>query len=680
MLNRYRSLWAFLVIAVLGVTLARLQVRREALGTAEMLASIANEAAGGIDATAHARVQGREDAASPEFDAIVHHLRSVMDEHDISTPIYTLRPNDDRTASFVAMTNETPFVGDRYAPPSALWDAQRGEPAWTGIYTTATGTYVSGFAPIQRADGSVEAVVCVDAHADALASWRTTLQLLAVLLALVGAGVAWVAPALVSGGPIGGFRNLLGSSISVRIGLSGSAAVLAAVLVVGWLDHQQSYLELVENLHDRLGTTVRVAAPQIDVLKHQRVAESADPTSSDFLELRNVLRAVKENAQLDEEVYTFRRDGDRVRFVVMTNEVPYIGDPYELRPGLRRSFEQGTPGFDGPYHDAHGSWLSAWAPLKDASGQTVGVVQADSEITALISDHRNRSLRRLLFALGGCAFAFVTAVWTARTVARPIQRIASAARRIQSGDLGVEVEESGRDEVGQLAVAINEMTRGLRQREEIRDAFGKYVSAEFVQRLVDDGAVKVEGQLAELTVMESDIRGYTPLTEALGANEIVQLLNEYFAIVVEIVIAENGHVDKFMGDAMLCWFGSPIRPCADHQARATRAATRILERLAAWNAERVARGEPPVHTGIGIATGPVVVGCIGSPEKLEYTAIGEGVNVSARLCSKAEAGQVLVSEAVWAASGDDRFVRIGPIAVKGVSEPVIVHAFQVPGA
>ena len=143
---------------------------------------------------------------------------------------------------------------------------------------------------------------------------------------------------------------------------------------------------------------------------------------------------------------------------------------------------------------------------------------------------------------------------------------------------------------------------------------------------------------------------------------------------VEAVVRREGVVDKFMGDAMLCWFGAPMDQ-PDHAQRAVDACADIMRALDAWNAERATRGLAPVHTGIGVATGDVVVGNIGSAQRLEYTAIGDAVNLASRLCSKADAGQVLVSGAVRAAV-EAPLEPVGAMQVKGVAEPVEVHRLR----
>jgi adenylate cyclase len=321
--------------------------------------------------------------------------------------------------------------------------------------------------------------------------------------------------------------------------------------------------------------------------------------------------------------------------------------------------------------------MSAWAPIRDASGGVVAVVQADREMGVLLAALSNALLRRMLFALFGIAVAFGTAGIVGRSIALPVRRVAGAATRVGEGAYEVDVPEDRHDEVGELARSVALMARGLRERERLRDMFGKYMAGQVAQELLAGGELSLTGEAREITVVLTDIRGYTALTEELGAVEVVQLLNEYFTILVDAVIAHEGVVDKFMGDAMLCWFGAPV-PQEDHCERAVAAAREMMAEAAVWNRARVERGLKPVATGVGIASGQVVVGNIGSKRRLEYTAIGDAVNLASRLCSKAEAGEILVSEAVRVGAADVPFMKVGPMEVKGVSEPVLVSRLLFP--
>jgi len=633
----------------------------------QALRSIAIETAAGIDPAVHRGITSADDS---DFRAIRAHLREARERHHVETDLYTLRRVEGGT-EFVVMTNPTPFYGHLYEPTQEVLDAfASGDVATTDVYETSRGKWISAHAPI-----GADTVLCVDRRAEDLLAHRRGRLLWALILGCFGSVVAIVAPRLASarGGPVAGLRRLLTGSLATRIGMVGSLAVVLAVGIVGTLDHRAAKNEAVRSTSAQLLTVVKVGVTRLPVDEHLAIVEAGTHESAHFEQVRDELRAIREAAGLDTDMYTLRRDKEITRFVAMTNETPYVGDPYELRPGVQHTFETGEAGAEGPYTDAHGTWISAWAPMTDADGRVVAILQADQRVGDLLRDLYNRTLRRVLFALVGCLVAFLGAAWAARSVARPVAQIAEAARQIELGNLDVRVPEDRIDEVGAMANAINQMALGLQERRRIRDAFGKYIAAEVVTQLIDTGSLSMAGELREITIVESDIRGYTPLAESLGAEEIVCLLNEYFSILVEEVVREGGHIDKFMGDAMLCWFGAPF-PAADHRARAVRAATRIMERLAAWNADRVAAGLPEVHTGMGVASGDVVVGNIGSPDhKIEYTAIGDAVNLSARLCSAAKSGEILVSEQVYEGASDARLQPVGPMKVKGVREPVQVY-------
>lgn len=685
MVNRgvLRALTLFAVLVALGLGQAELRIRGQIDAAAQSLESVAAEMAALLDGDAHERIRGPEDATSADFLRLRRDLRVAAERRSVQSAVYTLRPVSDTEVEFVVMTNPTPFVGDRYVlRPEMRRVFERGERSRTRIYGDDHGRWISAYAPVRTSSGEVVALVEVDQRARSLRAGATRLRLLAIVAAAALTGLLLLLETVLrSKGGVGqAVRRLVAGRLAVRIGASGGLAVVLAVGIVGILDHRAARDELIEHHRSRLETTVRIGSALVDADQHEEVARTGDAKSLAFYGLREVLRSIKERAELVSPVYTLRRDGDASRFVVMTNETPFVGDLQELRPGVRRTFETGEPGAEGPYTNATDTWLSAWAPIEDDDGRVVAVLQADHPVGALLSELDNRGLNRLLFALAGVGLAFLFAGILARSIASPIGEIADAAERIGQGDLDVHVREGRSDEVGMLGRAVNGMARGLKERERLRDMFGKYMASQVVQELLDKGDLALEGETREITVLLSDIRGYTALTEWLGAAEVVALLNEYFAILVETVIAEEGVVDKFMGDAMLCWFGAPVTT-DDHGARAVRAALRMEERLAEWNAQRRARGDVAVATGIGIALGTVVVGNIGSPQRLEYTAIGDAVNLASRLCSRAAAGEVLVCASTRAAAESEgipaeQFAELGPIDVKGVSEPVVVHRLK----
>src|SRR5205085_8950014 len=163
------------------------------------------------------------------------------------------------------------------------------------------------------------------------------------------------------------------------------------------------------------------------------------------------------------------------------------------------------------------------------------------------------------------------------------------------------------------------------------------------------------GALTELTILFSDIRGFTSISEKMPAQEVVRMLNDYFELMVDILFEHNGILDKFIGDAIMGLWGAPVRR-PDDATNAVRAAVKMQKRVAEWNEDRVAQGKVPLRIGIGLHTGQVVAGNMGSSKALSYTAIGDGVNLASRLCGVAREAMVVVSEECDQQAGTERLV------------------------
>ncbi len=225
----------------------------------------------------------------------------------------------------------------------------------------------------------------------------------------------------------------------------------------------------------------------------------------------------------------------------------------------------------------------------------------------------------------------------------------------------------------QAAIAIQNSlyAKRLEQEAVTRERFRRLLSPAIAD-LVLSGKVEVRksGELRETTIMFADIRGFTSMSESRSAKEVVDMLNEYFERMVRIVFEFEGTLDKFIGDEIMAIFGAPVAH-EDDAHRAVRAALAMQRELRRFNEERTLRGDPPVHVGIGINTGEVVAGYIGSSRALEYTVIGDAVNTGSRLCSLAKAGQILISEqTLRQVEGDFEVEAMPPTPVKGKSLPL----------
>jgi adenylate cyclase len=219
------------------------------------------------------------------------------------------------------------------------------------------------------------------------------------------------------------------------------------------------------------------------------------------------------------------------------------------------------------------------------------------------------------------------------------------------------------------------MIEDISSEKRMKSTMSRYMDPGLADRLLAAGGEILGGQSVEATVLFSDIRSFTTLSEELGAQGTVALLNEYFSIMVNCITQEGGMLDKFIGDAIMAEFGIPI-PREDDPDRAMRAAISMITELHGLNKERRGRGQKPIRIGIGLNTDAIVSGNIGSPKRMDYTVIGDGVNLASRLESacKEYSAQILCSENTYKKlKGTYRAREIDRVVVKGKTEPVAVY-------
>jgi len=207
-----------------------------------------------------------------------------------------------------------------------------------------------------------------------------------------------------------------------------------------------------------------------------------------------------------------------------------------------------------------------------------------------------------------------------------------------------------------------------------RSALERFLSPEIAEMVVKNPDVRLGGSNQQVTVLFADIRGFTPMSEQLAPEKVVEILNEYFTRVTDVIFEYGGTLDKYIGDAVMAVFGAPISKGNDAK-NAVNAAIQIQRLLIELNRDAAARGWPELRVGIGINSGKAIAGNIGSPRRLDYTVIGDTVNTASRLMSNAEGGQVLISQATATALGSSFDLEWRPaLTVKGRSQPVQVFS------
>jgi adenylate cyclase len=224
-----------------------------------------------------------------------------------------------------------------------------------------------------------------------------------------------------------------------------------------------------------------------------------------------------------------------------------------------------------------------------------------------------------------------------------------------------------------LVIALEDITDVSK----VKNTFKRYVSKQVVDELLDDNAkLNLGGEQREVTILFTDIRGFTSMSEKMEPERVVSTLNEYFSQMIDIVFKYNGTLDKIIGDELMIVYGAPIA-AEDDTERAVITAVEMQDQIKTLNKERKKRKEPPIKFGVGINRGPVVSGNIGSRDMMDYTVIGDAVNLGARLCSAAGPGEILVSGSVWDATKRKfSYNSLDPINVKGKKDKISVYQIK----
>jgi adenylate cyclase len=321
----------------------------------------------------------------------------------------------------------------------------------------------------------------------------------------------------------------------------------------------------------------------------------------------------------------------------------------------------------------------SWAVARFAPRQLSGRIGKVGMLAALdVTDVYAIVWHNLLYAFVVLVLAGVVSIAygsrLAKKMSDALQRVTSALKRVEQLDyVHVDPIKTG-DELEDLAVGFNRMVDGLKERDHLRTTFGKYMTSSVIDHLLS-GKVALGGESLKVTILFSDIRSFTTISESMDPQNLVALLNEYFTEMVSIVMDEGGVVDKYIGDAIMAVFGAPV-PKPEDAVNAVRAAVRMRRGLKTLNERLATRKLGPLRTGIGIHTGEVVAGNIGSERRMEYTVIGDAVNLASRLeSSTKELGvAVAISEDTYALTKHAILARtIREITVKGRNQPVMTY-------
>ncbi|HUF62974.1 MAG TPA: adenylate/guanylate cyclase domain-containing protein [Verrucomicrobiales bacterium] len=287
--------------------------------------------------------------------------------------------------------------------------------------------------------------------------------------------------------------------------------------------------------------------------------------------------------------------------------------------------------------------------------------------------HRDlRALQRRIVGAGvlGLSLAAVLAMLLSRGFGKPVRELARATDRIRQGDYGARVPERGTDELGVLARSFNAMAEDLALKEKYRSVLDKVADRDVAESLLT-GDLGLGGEMRMVTVLFCDIRGFTAMTEAMTPQEVVRLLNDHMTVMTRLVYEHGGVVDKFVGDLVMALFGVP-KSYGNDSLNACRCALAMVD--ACLRAARSENSRRELRIGLGIATGKMVAGCMGSEDRLNYTVVGEKVNLASRLCDAAGPMEILIDEETRIQGGSEIAAeRTGTPSMKGVSRTLEIY-------
>lgn len=449
-------------------------------------------------------------------------------------------------------------------------------------------------------------------------------------------------------------------SLKVKLGLLITLLIVLSVLLVSDFLLERAEVRLTDEITKRGFTIARDLA-----------ASAKNPlVTHDELTLNLLVR----DALRDEDVsYATLVDDDGK--IVAHGDLNLVGTQIVRPKGLTPLADQMLVQ---TYADPKGGHIIDFAVPMEFSKVRLGALYlgfSDRSIRDTIAKARQQTLwitgLMILAGIGG-------AVGLAIVLTKPILKLAQGTKAIAAGSFDITLPVTSRDEIGDLTESFNEMAKSLHEKEKIKRAFSSYVARQVVDEILKHpDQFTFNGERRDVTVIFCDMRGFTPLAERLPPEEVVAALNDFYSLMIDLTIKNDGSVNKFLGDAVMAIFGAPTA-YPDHCLRAVKTALAMQAGVAELSARRAAEGKEAISIGIGISAGEAVAGSVGTEDQMEYTVIGDRVNLAARLESNAKPGQILVSEETYRQVAAHVVANcLGPMSVKGKEEPVTV--FEISG-
>jgi len=443
--------------------------------------------------------------------------------------------------------------------------------------------------------------------------------------------------------------------------------VVSCMSLLGIILIQQQSQQMQEQISEQGTTLARLMAQSV---KEPLLAEDGlalDTTTSSFAKGRSVLGAA-----------IFSLQGDIISKAGILHE--------EKNPEIRSLLKQGIKSGESSYN---WEWRSLFGNNRHGVMTFIQpviyqeVMAGYAQISFSQSGMRESATRALQAIIAATILIIVLGVGMSfalgRRITQPIDKLVSASRAIGQGDYSFRFKDRRKDELGLLMEAFNEMAQGMLEKTQVKSALSRYVSAGVAREILSNlDDIGLSGKRVEGSVLFADIKGFTRIAENMKPEELVTILNRYFTLITCACEINHGMVDKYMGDGVMLVFGAP-EPDTDHAFHAITCALLIQELVAHENAQREEQGRFPVQFRIGINTGSMLAGNMGSRDRMEYTVVGDTVNLASRLCGITNGNEIVISREMYMRDDvRDRVIagEYQSIRLRGISQPVSTYRVE----
>jgi adenylate cyclase len=445
---------------------------------------------------------------------------------------------------------------------------------------------------------------------------------------------------------------------------------------------------IVGDLKSQVIAIAATAASNVDGDLVAQIKNSDDQNQSSYEQVRNYMRKVRDanrneriHVRFIYTIYPDPSDPKKFLFGIDAEEtqgdfsppgsVDHVATEDDLKEHLTEEYSSGR--FE---QGQFGSWFTGYSPIYNSQGEYIGTMAVD-----ISAEFVDQVIHRLYFYCAGALlftllFSLFGSWMLAHRATVALHALEDGTHEIGKGNLSYRLDIQTKDEFQTLAESMNKMCVELEEKERMKIGFAHYVSRGVLEKIMKEGPPKLGGERRKITVFFCDIRDFTKLAETLPAEEVMSLLNEYFQVMIDIVFKYNGLLDKLIGDAIMAEFGYPADD-PEQERNAVLTALEMQSSLHILRSKWKQQNRPLLEMGVGIHSGEAIVGTIGSKDRMEFTAIGDTVNIASRLESATKTcnESIIVSESTFLALHNEfPHKYLGEIELKGKDQKIKAYA------